>query len=111
MHLNGCCFNFGNSEGMTSFPHNLVLDPQPRFGLTPVEYSVVYNFLISKPIFMKIVAKCLACVFLSYKVHVTVCNPIPLKKLIDPQSIVAIHSIQLPAQEPQMGLYKYSGLK
>ena len=63
---------------MTSFPHNLVLDPQPRFGLTPVEYSLLYNFLISKPILMKIVAECLACVCLSYKVHLAVCNPFPL---------------------------------
>ena len=41
--VNSCDFNFGNSEGNTSFPHNLVLDPQPRFGLAPVEYLVLYN--------------------------------------------------------------------
>ena len=33
--LNGCYFTFCNSEGMTSFPHNLVLDSWCRFGLTP----------------------------------------------------------------------------
>ena len=33
-HYNGCYFEFNNSEVMTSFPHNLVLDSQPRFGLT-----------------------------------------------------------------------------
>ena len=66
---------------MTPFPHNLVLDPRPRFGPIPVEYSVLCNFLINKPVFMKTVAKCLACACRSYKVHVTVCNPIPLNVL------------------------------
>ena len=64
---------------MTSFPHNLVLDSQPRFGLTLSEILNLYDFLINKRIFMKRVAKCSASVSLSYQVHVKVCNPIPLK--------------------------------
>ena len=31
---------------------------------------------------MKIIAKCLALLYLSYKIHVIVCNPIPLMFLI-----------------------------
>ena len=64
---------------MTSFPHCLALDSPPRFELTPSEFLNPYNFLISWPIFMKIVVKRSAFVCLSYKVHVKVCNPIPLK--------------------------------
>ena len=63
---------------MTSFPHNLVLDTQPRFGLALSESLNLYNFLINWWILIKIVAKCLTFVILSYQVHVTVCNPIPL---------------------------------
>ena len=33
-----CCFNFCKSEVMTSLPHNLVWDSQPRFGLTQSEF-------------------------------------------------------------------------
>ena len=58
---------FCNSEVMTSFPHNLVLDSQPRFGLAPSEILNLYNFLINKRIFMKLVAKCSAFVNLSYQ--------------------------------------------
>ena len=65
---------------MKSFPHNLVLDSQPRFGLTQSEFLSLYNFLTNKRIFMKIVAKCLTLVSLWYQVHVQVCNPIPLNK-------------------------------
>ena len=36
-----------NSEVMTSLPHNLVLDSQPRFGFTPSEFLNFYNFLIN----------------------------------------------------------------
>ena len=61
-----------------SFLHNLVLDTQPRFGLTLTESLNLYNFLINWWILMKIVAKCLTFVILSYQVHVKVCNPIPL---------------------------------
>ena len=63
---------------MTSFPNNLVLDSQPRFGLTPSESLNLYNFLINQRIFMKLVAKCSASVSLSDQVHVKVCNPISL---------------------------------
>ena len=63
---------------MTSFPHNLVLDSQRRFGLTQSEYLNLYNLLIDKRIFMKFVAKCSTFVSLSYQVHVKVGNPIPL---------------------------------
>ena len=63
---------------MTSFPHNLVLDIQPRFGLAQSTFLNLYNFLINWRILMKIVAKCLAFVSLPYQVHVKVCNPIPL---------------------------------
>ena len=42
---------------MTSFPHNLVLDTQPRFGLTQANILKLYNFLINWRILMKIVAK------------------------------------------------------
>ena len=45
---------FCNSEVMTSFPHSLVLDSQPRFGFTPSEFLNLNNFLINWPIFMKI---------------------------------------------------------
>ena len=34
LHFNGCYFKFCKSEVMTSLPHNLALDSQPRFGLT-----------------------------------------------------------------------------
>ena len=67
---------------MTSFPHNLVLDSQPRFGLTKSEFLNFNNFLINTRIFMKIVANCLAFVSLSYQVHVEFCNPISLSLLI-----------------------------
>ena len=67
-----------NSEAMTSFPHNLVFDSQPRFGLTQSEFLNLYNFLINKQIFMKIVAKCSLFVSPSYQVHVKIYNPIPL---------------------------------
>ena len=64
---------------MTSFPHNLVFDSQPRFGLTPSACLNLYNFLINQRFFMKLVAKCSPSVSLSDQVHVKVCNPIPLK--------------------------------
>ena len=38
---------FCNSEVMTSLPHNLVLDSQPRFGLTQSQFLNLYNFLIN----------------------------------------------------------------
>ena len=63
---------------MTSFPQNLVLDSQPRFGFTPSDFLNLYNFLINYRIFMRIVAKCSAFLSLAYQVHVEVCNPIPL---------------------------------
>ena len=63
---------------MTSFPHNLVLDSQSRFGLTPSEFLNLNNFLINKWIFMKLVAKCSTSVCLSYQAHVKDCNPISL---------------------------------
>ena len=63
---------------MTSFPHNLVLDSQPRFGLTQFEFLNLYNFLINLSIFMKIDTKCSDFVSLSYQVQVKVCNPISL---------------------------------
>ena len=66
---------------MASFPHDLVLDSQPRFGVTQSEFSNLYNFLISVQIFMKFVAKCSAFVNLSCQEHGNVCNPIPLIKL------------------------------
>ena len=69
---------FCNSEVITSFPHNLVLASQPRFGLTQSEVLNLDKFLINKRIFIQIVAKCSAFVRLSYQVHVKVCNPIPL---------------------------------
>ena len=45
-------------KSMTSLPHNLVLDSQPRFGLTKSEFLNLYNFLINQRIFIKFVAKC-----------------------------------------------------
>ena len=63
---------------MTSFPHNLVLDIQPRFGLAQLTFLNFYNFLINWRILMKIVSTCLAFVRLSYQGHAKVCNPIPL---------------------------------
>ena len=47
LHFNDCYFDFCNSEAMTSLPHNLALDSQPRFGLTQLEFSNLYNFLIN----------------------------------------------------------------
>ena len=47
LHFNGCYFDFCNSEAMTSLPHNLALDSQPRFGLTQSEFLNLYNFLIN----------------------------------------------------------------
>ena len=79
LQLNGCYFNLCNNEGMTSFPHSLVLDLQPRFGLTKSESLNLNNFLINLLIFMKIAAQCSAFVSLSYKVHGKICIPIPLK--------------------------------
>ena len=63
---------------MTSFPHSLVFDLQPHFGLTPSEFLKfkIYNFLLNWLILMKNDTKCLASLRLSYKVHVKVCNPI-----------------------------------
>ena len=58
LHFNGFNFDFCNSEVMTSLPHNLVLDSQPRFGLTKSEFLNLYNFLIDQRIFIKFVAKC-----------------------------------------------------
>ena len=66
---------------MTSFPHNHVLDSQPRFGLILSQCLNLYIFLISQRVFMKLVAKCSASVSLSDQVHVKVCNPISLKDL------------------------------
>ena len=63
---------------MTSFPHNLVLDSKPRFGLTPSECLNLYNFLINQRVFMELFAKGPASVSLFEQVHVKVCNPIPL---------------------------------
>ena len=63
---------------MTSFPHNLVLDSQPRFGFTPSQFLNLYDFLIDLQIFMKIGAKCSAFLSLAYQVHVKVCNHISL---------------------------------
>ena len=65
-------FNFCNSEGMTSFPHNLVLDIQSHFELAKSTFLNLFNFRINWRILMKIVAKCLAFVSLSYQVHVKV---------------------------------------
>ena len=64
-----------------SFPHNLVLDSQPRFGLTQADFSnlYIYIFLINYQIFMKSVAKCSSFVNLSCQEHVNVCNHILLK--------------------------------
>ena len=47
LHFNGCYFDFCNSEVMTSLPHNLALDSQPRFGLTQSEFLNLCNFLIN----------------------------------------------------------------
>ena len=58
MYLNGSYFDFCNSEVMTSLPHNLVLDSQPGFGLTQLEFLRLFNFLINEWIFIKFVAKC-----------------------------------------------------
>ena len=81
LHYNGCYYNFCNSEGMTSYPHNLALDTQSRFGLALSDFLNLYNFLINWRILMKIVAKCLAFVSLTYQAHAKVCNPIPLNAL------------------------------
>ena len=80
--LSSCC----NSEVITSFPHNLVLDSQPRFGLTPSEFLNLYNFLINKRIFMKLVAKCSAFASLTYQVYVKFCNHIPLRFRLDSEA-------------------------
>ena len=38
---------FLNSEVMKSFPHNFVLESQPRFGLIQSEFLNLFNFLIN----------------------------------------------------------------
>ena len=58
LHFYGFNFDFCNSEVMTSLPHNLVLDSQPRFGLTQSKFLNLYNYLINERIFIKFVAKC-----------------------------------------------------
>ena len=65
---------------MTSFPHNLVLDIQPRFGPAQSTFLNLSYLLINWRILMKFVSKCLAFVSLSYQVRVKVCNPIPLSE-------------------------------
>ena len=47
LHFNSCYFEFCNSEIMTSLPHNLALDSQPRFELTQSEFLNLFNFLIN----------------------------------------------------------------
>ena len=47
LYFNGCYFDFCNSEVMTSLPHNLVLDSQPRFGLAQSKFLNLNNFLIN----------------------------------------------------------------
>ena len=78
LHFNGCYFDFCNSEVMTSLPHNLALDSQPRFGLTQSEFSNLYNFLINLWIFIEFVAKCKSLQPPSSEVNDNLCNPIPL---------------------------------
>ena len=63
---------------MTSFPHYLVLDSQPLFGPTQLEFLNLYTFLIDYRIFMKLFANCSAFTSLSYQEHVKVCNPTSL---------------------------------
>ena len=65
LHLNGCYFSFCNCEGMTSFPHSLVLD---------IKINISYKLAD----FHKNCCKVFVC--LSYKVHVKVCDPIHLKR-------------------------------
>ena len=60
-----------------------VIPSQPPFGHTALFWTQsnflnLYNFLINWRILMKIIAKCLAFVSLSFQVHVKVCNPISL---------------------------------
>ena len=65
---------------MTSPPHNLVLDSQPRFGLTKSEFLNLYSFLINQRIFIKFVAKCQSLQPTSSEFKDNICNPIPLSK-------------------------------
>ena len=67
---------------MTSFPHNLILDSQTRFGLSLSQFLNIYNFLINKQIIIKIAAKCSVFVSFSYQVHVKIYNLIPLNWLL-----------------------------
>ena len=91
-----------NSEAiMTSFPHNLILDSQPRFGFTPSEIFNLYNFFINYQIFMKPVAKCSAFLSLAYQVHVKVCNPIPLRRWSDAVARVLDFGPRGPWFEPR----------
>ena len=80
LHFNGFNFDFYNSEVMTSLPHNLVLDSQPRFGLTKSEFLNLYNFLINQRIFIKFVAKCLSLQSPTSEFKDNFCNPIPLRR-------------------------------
>ena len=75
------------------FPHNLVLDSQPRFELTQFEFLNLNNFHINWPMFMKIVEKCSDFVSLSHQVQVKVCNPTPLTALagyLEKKSIISV---------------------
>ena len=47
LHFKGCNIDFCNSEVMTSLPHNLALDLQPRFGFKQLDFLNLYNFLIN----------------------------------------------------------------
>ena len=67
---------------MTSFPHSLVLNSQPCFGLTQSEFLNLYNFLINERIFIKVVAKCRSLQSLSSEFKDNLCNPIRLKSHI-----------------------------
>ena len=78
LHFNVSYFDFYNSEVLTSLPHNLVLDPQPRFGLTQSDFLKLYNFLITKRIFIKFIAKCKSLQLPSSEFKDNLCNPIPL---------------------------------
>ena len=67
---------------MKSFPHNLVLDSQPRFGFIQSEFSNLYNFLKNWRIFIKFVAKCLSFQPSSFEFENNLCNPISLTTVI-----------------------------
>ena len=67
-----------------SFPHNLVLDSQPRFGFIQSEFLNPCHFPINWRIFIKFAGKCKSLQPLSFEFVDNLFVPIPLIQPIAP---------------------------